>query len=74
MIPVHIFTANVQPATRYVVRLFRQPLLVKCSPRCLFRTDCCGKQRWAKYVRVQVYYDCIKRWCAPGRGCKEGTK
>jgi len=67
---VHIFTAPSQPATNFVDRTCDRPIRFRCKSRRLFRTDCCGIRRWAKYVRVQVFYDCIHCFCADGRGCK----
>lgn len=67
---VHIYRAALQPATRFVDRCAGKPHWFRCSPRKLWWTDCCRKRRWAKYVQVGVYYDCIRRLCAEGHGCK----
>jgi hypothetical protein len=72
MSDVHIFTAPLQPATRFVDRTGERPMWFRCKPRRLLRAECCYKDRWAKYVRVQVYWDGIRVWCAPGHGCKKG--
>lgn len=65
----HVYAADSQPMTR-----FTDPEVPGASwsfhPRHQIPTDCCGKRRWAKYVRVKVYYDCINRSCAEGRGCR----
>lgn len=70
---VHVYVEPSQPATDYTDPNLPEHMRrhhFRCSPRGLWRTDCCGKRRWAKYVRVQVYYDHINRSCAPGRGCR----
>lgn len=67
---VHVYVEPGQPATRYVDRLSGRARWFRCNPRRLWWTDCCSKKRWAKYVRVCVYYDGIHRFCAKGRGCK----
>ena len=67
---VHVYVAASQPATRFVDRHSGKAFWSRCNPRRLWWCDCCRKRRWAKYVRVQVYYDGIRRWCAPGHGCK----
>jgi len=67
---VHLFNALSQPATRFVDRNIDPPTWFRYSARRLFWTDCCRRQRWAKYVRVQVYYDTIHRFCAGGHGCR----
>ena len=68
---IHIYTASDQPATRYRdTNGPGRPMIFRCSPRTLWYTDCCGLRRWAKYVRVQVFYDKILRTCAKGHGCE----
>jgi len=71
---VHIYTADLQPATDFVDRCGSIIMRFHTEPRSLLRTDCCRKWRWAKYVRVQVYYDGLKWWCADGHGCKTGKE
>lgn len=66
----HIYTAALQPATRFVDRNSERPMHFHFKPRKLIATDCCRKRRWAKYVRVRVFYDGMSRWCAEGHGCK----
>jgi hypothetical protein len=69
---LHIYRERLQPATCFVDRtLPGSGIWSRYSPRRLFRAHCCGKLRWAKYVRVQVYYDGIRQWCAKGHGCKK---
>ena len=67
---VHIYTAPSQPATRFVDRNGDKPVWFRCNPRRMWWTHCCHKRRWAKHVRVQVYYDALYIWCAKGHGCK----
>ncbi len=69
---VHIYRANDQPATRFFdVNVGPHGRWFRCRRRRMWRTDCCGKRRWAAHVRVQVYYDHIHRFCADGRGCQQ---
>jgi hypothetical protein len=71
---VHVYVERSQPATRFVDRNGPRPTWFRCSARTPWWTDCCDKRRWAKYVRVQVYFDKIHRFCANGHGCKaEGS-
>lgn len=67
---LHIYTVPSQPATRFVDNHGPRPMWFRCKPHLLLWVDCCGRRRWAKYVRVQVYYDHIRRSCAPGHGCR----
>lgn len=67
---VHLYRALTQPATRFVVDL-DGPHWITYPDRKRLPTDCCRRWRWAKYVVVQAYYDSIRRWCAPGHGCKQ---
>lgn len=67
---VHVYVEPWQPATRYIDNCMEQPLEFRCRRRRLWWTDCCRQRRWAAYVRVQVYYDYIRRSCADGHGCK----
>ena len=68
---VHIYTAPGQPLTRYVdhnlpgrSRVYRTP------PRSVWQCRKCGARRWAKNLRVQVYYDAFIVFCAGG--CRRG--
>ena len=69
---VHIYTAPMQPATRFVDRNGDKPLWFRNKTHRLLWTGCCHKRRWAKYVLVQTFYDGLRFWCAPGHGCKKG--
>jgi hypothetical protein len=61
---VHIYVVPLQSAIR----------VLHLGPRQLVNTDCCHERRRAQHVRVQVYYDGIRRWCAEGYGCKKGKR
>lgn len=69
---LHIYTVPSQPATRFVDDYGPGRIWFRCKPRQLCRADCCGTLRWAKYVRVQVFYDRIYRSCSAGHGCRSG--
>jgi len=68
---VHIYTAPLQSATQFVDRNIKPPIWHRNKPRTPIHCWACWRRRWAKYLRVQVYYDSIRFWCAPGRGCKK---
>ena len=64
---VHFYTAPSQPLTRwrdpYTPRLARwhrnnQRRCVQCHR--------CGHRRWARNLRVLVYYDVVRIFCAEG--------
>ena len=67
----HIFTAPMQPATNFVDRNGDKPMRVKCSPHALKRCWKCRKQRRAKNLFVQVFYDSIRYWCKNRHKCKK---
>lgn len=68
---LHIYVARSQPATHYVDRsMGGRAMHFRNSPRRQMRCHLCGRLRWAKHLRVQVYYDGTNVFCAPGRGCK----
>ena len=72
MTHVHIFTADSQPATRYVVDVSTEatPFTVFNKPRSLIVAACCGQRRWAKNLTVQCYYDESGFYCRKGKGCR----
>jgi hypothetical protein len=70
----HIFAVASQPATRFVDRNGPKPMWFRIKPRSHRWAHCCRKPRWAKFLRVQVYYDGVYFWCSPGRGCNGGGK
>ena len=67
---LHIYTANKQPATKFVDTAGNEPLHMGFAPDKLIYTDCCGKKRKAANCVVQCYYDHLAIWCADGHGCK----
>lgn len=70
MSTLHIYTAPLQPATHFVDANVDPPMTITVAPRKLIYTECCNRRRQARYIVVQCYFDCTRRWCAPGRGCK----
>ena len=74
MSTVHVYTAPLQPATKYTDDMFDPPALIECSGFKRYTAWCCRKRRQARYLNVQVFYDGIRSWCAPGSGCKKGKK
>ena len=62
----HIHTAHSQPATEFQDEAGG---IVRNHPRHLLWCNACAKRRWAKYMVVQVFYDGLRFWCAPGHGC-----
>jgi hypothetical protein len=67
---IHIFTANRQPATRYVVHVGDHRFTMRCRRRTQIRCFSCGRHRWAAYLTAQVYYDGVYFHCKAGHGCK----
>ena len=68
---VHIYAEPMQPATRYIDSHFDPPMTFVCPPDRLLLCHSCGKLRQARNCVVQVYYDGLSVWCAPGKGCKD---
>lgn len=68
---IHIYREEDQPLTRFVDRHGPKPHWSHNNPRATFLCQNCRKRRWAKYLRIQVYYDCFRISCAEGRGCKK---
>lgn len=67
---MHIYTANMQPATGYVDQCGEIEFSGGYTPYQLIYCRCCGKKRRAKNCVVQCYYDGLRIWCAEGKGCK----
>ena len=65
---VHVYRAKDQPATNFVDHcpFGGKPTRFRRKPRALLWCSSCGRQRWAKNLRVQVYYDCIRFFCSGG--------
>lgn len=67
---MHIFRAKDQPATRFLDDALGSRHWTTHPGNRLLRADCCKKQRPAKNLVVQVYYDCLRFSCRAGKGCK----
>ena len=67
---LHIYTAPMQPATRFKDDVGERAFWIRNPGNRLRYAYCCGKYRPAKNLLVQVYYDAIDYWCKPGKGCK----
>lgn len=70
MSKIHVYTAEMQPATNYVDRTLERALGFRCANRRLRWAWCCRKKRWAQNLLIQVYYDDRRYWCRDGKGCK----
>ena len=68
---MHIYTARSQRATKYRVPLGMRSYWSKNPPNRLCWARCCDKRRPAKNLVVQVFYDDIRFFCIPGKGCKK---
>lgn len=68
---LHIYPAKHQLATRFVDRCGPKPMWFRLPPLKLLRCYNCEQIRRAKNCVVQVYYDGLIIWCAPGHGCKD---
>lgn len=65
---IHIYTAPLQPATKYRVPGIKR--WFRASPCALLWCRCCKRRRRARNVQIQIYYDLTNAWCKPGKGCK----
>lgn len=62
---IHVYAARLQPATHFVDPIMPgKPHHYRYSDQILFRCDNCGRVRWANKMRVQVYYDMTRFFCA----------
>lgn len=68
---VHIYTASSQPATAFTDHNFDPPYQSGFAPNKILWAECCGKRHRAANLVVQCYYDGLRIWCAPGKGCKD---
>ena len=68
---LHIYTESMQPATGWTDVHSGEPMVLGFEPEELIYTDCCRQKRPAKDCMVQSYYDGIRIWCAPKKGCKD---
>lgn len=71
MSDVHIYTAKGQPATRYMDEVAGRRMIFRRPPKSLLWCHACYQRRRAENCVVQVYYDYVAVWCAPGKGCKD---
>jgi hypothetical protein len=60
-VSLHIYRAENQPLTRYRDTVLLGMGYRRCwfrhHPRDQMRCHVCGRRRWAKNLRIQVYYD-----------------
>lgn len=68
---LHIYTTKMQPATGWTDWNGDEPVAMGFEPDRLIYTECCHKQRKAEDCVVQCYYDGLRVWCAPDRGCQD---
>lgn len=64
MTAVHVYTALWHPLTRYPLDLASRRYWIKNKPNALAYCHNCRKQRRARNLKVQVYYDCTIVRCA----------
>ena len=67
---VHLYTAPAQPATVFLDRVSGQTRKFRNPQNRLLFTSCCRMRRPAKNLLVQVYYDEVRYFCRPGKGCR----
>ena len=71
MSDVHIYRANSQPAHRFRVHVGGlRAHWIRHNPRMVGQCDRCGRRRWLSKLRVQVYYDMVRQFCA--ETCERG--
>lgn len=64
---VHFYAAESQPLTRWRdPNLPRRWHVRRNHPRRQMYCYLCGRRRWAKHLRIQVYYDGVHVFCAEG--------
>ena len=65
---IHIYRADSQPMTRFDIGSIAgdRPRFLKYNKRHQIMCHQCRKMRYAKNLRVQVYYDKIHVFCADG--------
>lgn len=67
---LHIYTARRQPLTRYVDPILREMgarrFMFRTNPRSQVRCHDCKHLRYARNLRIQVYYDMSRIFCADG--------
>lgn len=69
---LHIYSAPSQPFTRYVDPTLKamgfRRYVFRTHPRAQRVCHGCRRRRWAKHLRIQVYYDMVHIFCMDG--CK----
>jgi len=68
---IHIYTASIQPATAFTDHNLDPPYESGFAPSKILWAECCGKRHRAINLVVQCFYDGLRVWCAPGKGCKD---
>jgi hypothetical protein len=71
---MHIYHEPSQPATSFKDYNFDPPMEFTAPGNRLYWTHCCYRRRPAKNSVLQVYYDLINIFCAPGKGCKSSKE
>lgn len=66
---IHVYMQKMQPATHFVDNCGSAPATAGYAPKSLVYCECCSRRRRAENCGVQVYYDCLKIFCADGKGC-----
>jgi hypothetical protein len=69
---IHIYRVKDQPATCYRVKLGTgvKDIWVRIKPRTLLPCVKCRKKRYARNMKVHVYYDGTYFFCKSGMDCK----
>lgn len=67
---LHIYSARLQPATKYIDDVTEHMFVFKNNPRRQMICHKCLRRRWAKNLVVQVYYDGTYVWCKDKENCK----
>ena len=68
---IHIYTASMQPATDWTDNNSDQPRHGGYAPDATIYPLCCNKRRAAADCVVQCFYDGLRIWCAPDKGCHD---
>lgn len=64
---VHIYRAADQPLTHYTIDFGDgRKATYDTNPRAAYHCHNCHRRRWAKNLRIQVYYDTSCIFCAGG--------
>lgn len=68
---LHIYAAKNQPATRFCDDFGRRRRWLTRPGGHLLPTYCCHKDRPARNLYAQVYYDGVRFVCRPTKGCAQ---